>query len=151
MCCIHREIGTVSQHGSRACIFNVNVPYVGEKTGNEELITMLVCRDTDCFHGRLESSVLLWKKSSDIGRTEPMAHGSSKSPHWLIDWFHFFRIIQIEQMHPTVRWGLKTYKPEQRWCRLNQTRLHCFCFFHSGVMPCSHAAHPVNTSPHSPV
>lgn len=46
MCFIQREVGTVSQHGGRAYIFNVSVPYVGKKTGNEELITMLVCRDT---------------------------------------------------------------------------------------------------------
>lgn len=121
-----------AEHGGRACIFNVNVPYVGEKTGNEELITMLVCRDTDCFHGRLESSVLLWKKSSDIGRTEPMAHGSSESRRWLTtytDWTNASNgTMRIENIQ--ARAALMPSKPDSpplflfspQWCDALLTR-----------------------------
>lgn len=127
MCCIQREIGTVSQHGGRACIFNGNVPYVGEKTGNEELITMLVCRDTDCFHGRLESSVLLWKKSSDIGRTEPMAHGSSKSRHWLI----YFISLQLYRVNKCIQRYNEDWKPTSRAALMpsKPDSAPLFCFF----------------------
>lgn len=142
MCCIQRETGTVSQHGGRACIFNVNISICWRKTGNEDLITMFVCRDMGCF--RIVS--MLAEKNSDIGRTKLIPHGSSsKSRHTNLP--HSFVWNYTDWTNASNgRIQTENIQVEQRW---NQTCLHCCCFLHCDVMPRSHAAHPVNTSQHS--
>lgn len=138
MCCIQREIGTVSQHGSRACIFYVPVSICWRKTGNEELITMLVCRDVDSFWTEREL-----EKNVEIRWTEPMPHGSSSKSR------------QINLAHSFV-WNYTnwTNAPNNNESRLEtfkrssvETRLASTVSVFSVVMWC----HPVNTSRHSPI